>query len=192
MPWNLCAKLLLLPAMVKEPEWGAWCTVTPASSLGLKWTPSRVQRNLWAEKGSEAEGPGTQDRGWHRLEATVRAAGGPGDGPCRARTRGHERDPGHPGAEAGRPWEARGLEAEVSSEQRGLEGDGHSLHFRSAAGLALEADVVCGEDDQAPWRLFGDDRWFHHWGQGREEVVRMGSGWLHGLDPRPTGREGTV
>lgn len=54
MPWNLWAKLLLLPVMVKEPEWSDWYTVTPSSSLGLKWTPSLVQRNLWAEKGPEA------------------------------------------------------------------------------------------------------------------------------------------
>lgn len=186
MPCSLCAKLLLLPAMVKEPEWGAWCTVTPTSSLGLKWTPSRVQRNLWADKGSEAKGPGTQGRGRSGLGARVRAvgalgAGYAGQGPWVRR-----------GTETGWPWEGRGLEAEVSSQQQGLEGDGHSLHFRFATGLALEADVICGEDNQAPWRLFGDDRWLHHWGQDREEVVRMGSGWHHGLDPCPTVKRSRV
>lgn len=35
------------------------------------------------------------------------------------------------------------------------------LHFRFAAGLTLEAYVICGEDNQAPWRLFHDDRWLH-------------------------------
>lgn len=35
------------------------------------------------------------------------------------------------------------------------------LHFGFATGLALEADVICGEDNQAPWRLFHDDRRLH-------------------------------
>lgn len=35
------------------------------------------------------------------------------------------------------------------------------LHFGFATGFALEAEVICGEDNQAPWRLFSDDRWLH-------------------------------
>lgn len=64
--------------------------------------------------------------------------------------------------------------AEVSCQQQGLEGEGHSLHFGFATGLTLEADVVCGEDNQAPWRLFRDDRWLHHWGQDGESGGKDG------------------
>lgn len=94
MPWNLWAKLLLLPVMVKEPEWGAWCTVTPSSSLGLKWTPSRVQRNLWTEKGSEDQGSGTWVRCWNRTEARVPEARAPQHGLGQRRTEGDEGDEG--------------------------------------------------------------------------------------------------
>lgn len=68
-----------------------------------------------------------------------------------------------------RSWEtsggwAGGLEVEVSTQKQGLESKGHSLHFGFAGGLTLEAYVICGEDNQASWRLFRDDRWLHHWG----------------------------
>ena len=52
-----------------------------------------------------------------------------------------------------------------SGQPQGLEGDGHSLHFGFAAGLTLEADVICGEDDHTPGRLLRDDGGFHHWGR---------------------------
>lgn len=62
----------MLPVMVKEPEWGVSCTVTPSSSLGLKWTPSFIQRNL---RGGQVQKPVATEpgrgRGWGGEEARV-------------------------------------------------------------------------------------------------------------------------
>ena len=80
-------------------------------------------------------------------------------------------------------WEALGdtrAGDKVSGQPQGLEGEGHSLHFGCAAGLTLEADIICGEDDHAPWGLFRDDRGLHHWGQdgdsGGEDGLLRGEG----------------
>lgn len=62
---------------------------------------------------------------------------------------------------------------ETGNQQQRLRGRDHSLHFRFASGLTLEADVICGEDNKAPWRLFGDDRRLHHWRQNEERAGRQ-------------------
>lgn len=72
MPWKLWAKLLLLPVMLKEPEWGAWFTIMPSSLFGFEEDAiPKSSRTQWAEKGSEeawkAARPGLgqgDDPGW--------------------------------------------------------------------------------------------------------------------------------
>lgn len=89
-------------------------------------------------------------------------------------------------------WEALGdtrAGDKVSGQPQGLEGEGHSLHLGFAAGLTLEADIICGEHDHAPWRLFRDDRGLHRWGQDGDSGGEGGLWRAAGLNPCSVVRE---